>query len=154
MEVIEHPVEKLRAALISSRRDLVERYWQYSKEERKVLEDCLRPDGVLFRPISVLSDSDWNRARAEGSQDFQSFFSNPYRSSPSKGHHTIYIQTIGESSASLYISISLSLSLSDSLTHKHTNTQTHTHTCFRSHAVSLLHAHTQGRNPRGAQGSP
>ncbi|XP_041938550.1 archaemetzincin-2 isoform X1 [Alosa sapidissima] len=95
MQIIEHPVKKLRAALISSRLDLIERYQQYSDGEKKVLEDCLRPDGVLFRAITVRSDSDWIPAHPEESYDFQSFFSNPYRSTPCKGHHTIYIQTIG-----------------------------------------------------------
>ncbi|XP_076154468.1 archaemetzincin-2 isoform X2 [Alosa pseudoharengus] len=96
MQIIEHPVEKLRAALISSWLDLIERYQQYSDGEKKVLEDCLRPDGVLFRAITVHSDSDWIPAHPEESYDFQSFFSNPYRSTPCKGHHTIYIQTIGD----------------------------------------------------------
>ncbi|KAL2078085.1 hypothetical protein ACEWY4_025770 [Coilia grayii] len=95
MQVITHPVEKLRAALISSRPDLVEGYKQYSKEERRVFEDCLRKDSVLFQSITIHSDSDWIPAHPEESQDFQSFFSNPYRKTPSKGHNTIYIQTIG-----------------------------------------------------------
>lgn len=95
MQVIEHPTEKLCAALISKRLDLVERYREYSKEEKKLLEDCLQSNSVLFRPIAIHSQSDWIPAHPEESQDFQSFFSNPYRSSPCKGHNTIYIQTIG-----------------------------------------------------------
>lgn len=97
MQVIEHSAEKLRAALISKRRDLVERYREYSKEEKKLFEDCLHSNSVLFRAITIHSDSDWIPAHPEESEDFQRFFSNPYRSSPCKGHNTIYIQTIGES---------------------------------------------------------
>lgn len=95
MKVLEHPVEKLRLALISSRRDLAERYLHYSEKERKVFEDCLRSNSVLFRAITIHSDSDWIIAHPEDPQDFLAFFSNPYRSCPDGGHHTIYIQTIG-----------------------------------------------------------
>ncbi|XP_030629417.1 archaemetzincin-2 [Chanos chanos] len=95
MQVIEHPVETLRTALVSSRKDLIEQYKQYSKEERKLLEDGLQPGSALFNPVTVHSDSDWIPSHPEAPQDFQSFFSNPHRRSPSKGHKTIYMQTIG-----------------------------------------------------------
>lgn len=96
MEVITHSTETLREALISRRPDLVERYKQYTEGERRVFEDCLRPDSILCQPITTHSDSDWIRAHPEESQDFQTFFSYPHRKTPGKGPNTIYIQTIGE----------------------------------------------------------
>uniref|UniRef100_A0A8C8M0Q4 Archaemetzincin-2 n=1 Tax=Oncorhynchus tshawytscha TaxID=74940 RepID=A0A8C8M0Q4_ONCTS len=83
MQVIQHPAETIRTALVSSRCDLTDRYHKYSREERRLLEECLcLGDGSLFRPITE-------------PQDFQSFYSNPYRSKPIKGHSTIYLQIIG-----------------------------------------------------------
>ncbi|KAK6328261.1 hypothetical protein J4Q44_G00002390 [Coregonus suidteri] len=96
MQVIQHPAETLRTALVSSRCDLTDRYRKYSREERRLLEEGLHPgDGSLFQPITVHSDSDWIPSHQEEPQDFQSFYSNPYSSMPIKGHSTIYIQIIG-----------------------------------------------------------
>ncbi|XP_020351371.1 archaemetzincin-2 isoform X2 [Oncorhynchus kisutch] len=96
MQVIQHPAETHRTALLSSRCDLTDRYHKYSREERRLLEECLcLGDGSLFRPITVHSDSDWIHSHPEEPQDFQSFYSNPYRSKPIKGHSTIYLQIIG-----------------------------------------------------------
>ncbi|XP_036394707.1 archaemetzincin-2-like isoform X1 [Megalops cyprinoides] len=95
MQVIQHPVERLRAALVSNRQDLIDCYQKYSREERRLLEEGLHPDSPLFSPITLHSDSDWISSHPEAPQDFQSFYSNPYRSAPIKGRKTIYIQTIG-----------------------------------------------------------
>ena len=95
MQVIEHPVEKLRSALRSTRKDLIQTYEQYSREEKRLLEEGLLPGSPLFSPITVHSDSDWIPSHPEAPQDFLSFYSNPYRSTPNNGHKTIYIQTIG-----------------------------------------------------------
>ncbi|KAK1793931.1 hypothetical protein P4O66_010851 [Electrophorus voltai] len=95
MHVIEHPVEGLRSALRSTRKDLIETYEKYSKEEKSLLEGCLIPGNSLFSPITFHSHSDWIPSHPETPQDFQSFYSNPYRRTPNKGHTTIYIQTIG-----------------------------------------------------------
>ena len=96
MQVIQHPAETLRTALVSSRCDLTDRYHKYSREERRLLEECLcLGDGSLFRPITVHSVSDWIHSHPEEPQDFQSFYSNPYPSKPIKGHSTIYLQIIG-----------------------------------------------------------
>lgn len=95
MQVVEHPVEKLRLALLSTRKDLIQIYEQYSREEKRLLEEGLLPGSPLFGPITIHSDSDWIPSHPEAPQDFQSFYSNPYRSTPNNGHKTIYIQTIG-----------------------------------------------------------
>ncbi|XP_062859182.1 archaemetzincin-2 isoform X2 [Trichomycterus rosablanca] len=95
MQRINHPLEKLCSALRSTRKDLIEAYEQYSKEEKRFLEEGLLPDSPLFTSITVHSDSDWIPSHPEAPQDFQSFYSNPYRSTPNSGHKTIYIQTIG-----------------------------------------------------------
>uniref|UniRef100_A0A674EY07 Archaelysin family metallopeptidase 2 n=1 Tax=Salmo trutta TaxID=8032 RepID=A0A674EY07_SALTR len=95
MQVIQHPAETLRTALVSSRCDLTDRYHKYSRKEQRLLEECLYlGDGSLFRPITVHSDSDWIHSHPEDPQDFQRFYSNPYRSKPIKGHGTIYLQII------------------------------------------------------------
>lgn len=95
MQVIEHPVERLRTALLSTRKDLIETYQQFSRPEKTLLEEGLQPGNSLFNPITIHSDSDWIPAHPEDPQDFQSFFINPYRRSPCGGHNSIYIQTIG-----------------------------------------------------------
>uniref|UniRef100_A0A8C2FI85 Uncharacterized protein n=1 Tax=Cyprinus carpio TaxID=7962 RepID=A0A8C2FI85_CYPCA len=71
MQVIEHPVERRHTALLSTWKDLIETYQQFI--------------------------SNWIPAHPEDPQDFQSFCTNSYRRSPSSGHNTIYIQTIGYS---------------------------------------------------------
>ncbi|KAG5854281.1 archaemetzincin-2 [Anguilla rostrata] len=95
MQVIQHSVERLRTALVSNRQDLVALYQKYSRQERRLMEEGLHLDSTLFCPISLHSDSDWITAHPEEPQDFQSFYSNPHRSTPVKGRNTIYIQTIG-----------------------------------------------------------
>ncbi|KAG9350322.1 hypothetical protein JZ751_026676 [Albula glossodonta] len=95
MQVIQHPAERLRAALVSNRQDLIKSYQQYTREERRFLDEGLHSDSPLFSPISLHSDSDWISSHPEAPQDFQSFYSNPYRNTPIKGRKIIYIQTIG-----------------------------------------------------------
>lgn len=95
MQCLEYSVEKLRSALFSTRKDLTAAYEHYSREEKRFLEDGLLPGSSLFTAITVHSESDWIPAHPEAPQDFQSFYSNPYRSTPNTSHKTIYIQTIG-----------------------------------------------------------
>lgn len=98
MKVIQHSAETLQTALVSSRQDLVKLYSKYTKVERQLLEEGFHPGqpGSLFQPITVHSDSDWIPAHPEEPQDFESFYRDPYRKTPSASHNTIYIQTIGE----------------------------------------------------------
>ncbi|XP_071402333.1 archaemetzincin-2 [Centroberyx affinis] len=97
MQVIQHSAETLRTALISSRRDLADRYKKYTKNERRLMEEGLQPGGPgsLFRPITVHAGMDWMASHPEEPQDFQSFYSYPHRKTPTASHNTIYIQTIG-----------------------------------------------------------
>uniref|UniRef100_A0A673FR72 Archaemetzincin-2 n=1 Tax=Sinocyclocheilus rhinocerous TaxID=307959 RepID=A0A673FR72_9TELE len=95
MQAIEHPVERLHTALLSTRKVLIETYQQFSRPEMTFLEEGLLPGNLLFSPITINSDSDWIPAHPEDPQDFQSFYINTYRRSPSSGRNTIYIQTIG-----------------------------------------------------------
>lgn len=103
MKVIEHSVETLKAALVSKRRDLVKLYKEYSAEERRFLEEGLRPGepDALFQLITLHSDSDWISAHPEQPQNFESFYMDSHRRTPSARHNTIYIQTIGEYFCSL-----------------------------------------------------
>lgn len=95
MQVIEHPVERLLSALLSTQKDQIESYQQLSRAEKTFLEGGLQPANSLFSPITIHSDSDWIPAHPENPQDFQSFYINSYRRTPVSGHNTIYIQTIG-----------------------------------------------------------
>ncbi|ROL51673.1 Archaemetzincin-2 [Anabarilius grahami] len=95
MQVIQHPVERLHTALLSIRKDLIKTFQKFSRAEKILLENGLLPGNSLFSPITIHSDSDWIPAHPEDPQDFQSFYINPYRRSPNRGHNTIYIQTIG-----------------------------------------------------------
>lgn len=98
MKVIQHSVETLKVALVSKRRDLVKLYKGYAVEERQFLEEGLRPGepGALFQLITLHSDSDWISAHPEQPQNFESFYLDSHRRTPSASHNTIYIQTIGE----------------------------------------------------------
>ncbi|KAM4623759.1 archaemetzincin-2 [Polymixia lowei] len=97
VQTIQHSVEFLSTALVSSRRDLADSYRKYTKKERLLLEQGLHPGGPgsLFQPIRLHSTSDWINSFPEEPQDFQSFYSDPYRKTPTTGNNTIYIQTIG-----------------------------------------------------------
>lgn len=95
MQVIEHPDGRLHTALQSTHKDLIEAYQQFSRAEKTFLEEGIKPGNSLFSPITIHSDSDWIPAHPEDPQNFQNFYSNPYRKSPSNGHKTIYIQAIG-----------------------------------------------------------
>ncbi|CAN9508625.1 unnamed protein product [Ophioblennius macclurei] len=97
MKVIQHTYETLRTALVSNSQDLLGIYNQYTKEEKRLLEEGIRPGqpGSLFQLISVHSDSDWISAHPEEPQDFQSFYRDLHRKTPTASHNVIYLQTIG-----------------------------------------------------------
>lgn len=65
MQVIEHPVERLHTALLSTQKDLIETYQQFSSPEKTLLEEGLLPGNSLFNPITIHSDSDWIPAHPE-----------------------------------------------------------------------------------------
>lgn len=104
MKVIEHSVETLKDALVSKRRSLVKLYKGYSAQERRFLEEGLRPGepDALFQLITMHSDSDWISAHPEQPQNFESFYMDSHRRTPSARQNTIYIQTIGEYTCSFW----------------------------------------------------
>lgn len=97
MKVIQHSKETLQKALISNNTELIKLYNNYTQQERCLLEDGFKAGqpGSLFQNITVHSESDWIPAHPEEPQDFESFYRDQYRKSPTKSHNTIYIQTIG-----------------------------------------------------------
>ncbi|XP_057681802.1 arylsulfatase G-like isoform X2 [Corythoichthys intestinalis] len=97
MKVINHSTDTLKTALISNCKDLADIYKQYTKEERHFFEEGLHPGkpGSLFQAITVHSDSDWITSHPEEPQDFETFYRDPHRKTPSANCSTIYIQTIG-----------------------------------------------------------
>ncbi|KAM9424242.1 archaemetzincin-2 [Pholidichthys leucotaenia] len=97
MKLIQHSAETLRTALVSNSQDLVKSYSKYTEQERRLLEEGFHAGlpNSLFQPITVHSNSDWIPAHPEDPQDFESFYRDRYRKTPSDGHRTIYIQTIG-----------------------------------------------------------
>ncbi|XP_023285045.1 archaemetzincin-2 [Seriola lalandi dorsalis] len=97
MKVIQHSAQTLQTALVSDHQGLAKVYREYTKEERRLLEEGFHPGepGSLFQPITVHSDSDWIPAHPEEPQDFESFYRDHYRKTPNASHNTIYIQTIG-----------------------------------------------------------
>lgn len=99
MKLIQHSTEKLRRALVSNSQAVATLYSEYTEEERHLLEEGFHPGepGSLFKPITVHSDSDWILAHPEEPQDFETFYTDPYRRTPDADHSTIYLQTIGES---------------------------------------------------------
>lgn len=98
MKVIQHSAKTLQAALVSNCQDLAKLYREYTKEERQLLEEGLHPGkpGSVFQPITVHSNSDWISAHAEEPQNFESFYRDLNRKTPTTSHNTIYIQIIGE----------------------------------------------------------
>lgn len=99
MKLIQHSRETLRTALVSNSQTVAKLYSKYTEDERCLLEEGLHPGepGSLFKPITVHSDSDWILAHPEEPQDFETFYTDPYRRTPNADHSTIYLQTIGES---------------------------------------------------------
>ncbi|XP_043941049.1 archaemetzincin-2 [Protopterus annectens] len=96
MRTIQYSVQDLKKALISEREDLCKLYQRtFSSRERHLLENFFPPDSPLFKFITIHSSSDWIPSHPEAIQDFEKFYTNPYRSTPTVGKNTIYVQPIG-----------------------------------------------------------
>ncbi|XP_032653091.1 archaemetzincin-2 isoform X2 [Chelonoidis abingdonii] len=95
MKVIEHSEQVLRMALISKNTQLVKLYENLESREKCLLNEAFQPDSVLFRPITLHSESDWISSHPEPTQDFEQFYNDPYRSRPTSQKSTIYVQPIG-----------------------------------------------------------
>lgn len=95
MQVLRHSEQTLKTALISKNPALAAQYEKLEAGERRLLSEAFQPTGDLFGPITLHSQSDWITSHPEAPQDFEQFFSDPYRNTPSSEKHSIYIQAIG-----------------------------------------------------------
>nr|XP_006110625.1 archaemetzincin-2 isoform X1 [Pelodiscus sinensis] len=95
MKVIKHSEQALKTALISKNMKLVKLYENLESREKSLLNEAFQPDSVLFRPITLHSESDWISSHPEPTQDFEQFYNDPYRSRPTSEKSTIYVQPIG-----------------------------------------------------------
>ncbi|XP_026903697.1 archaemetzincin-2 isoform X1 [Acinonyx jubatus] len=95
METVRHSERTLKTALISENPRLVSQYEKLDAGERRLLNEAFKPDHDLFGPITLHSQSDWIISHPEAPQDFEQFFSDPYRKAPSPDKRSIYIQCIG-----------------------------------------------------------
>ncbi|XP_020662105.3 archaemetzincin-2 [Pogona vitticeps] len=95
MKVIKHSQEVLKVALISEDAQLVKLYDAFQPKEKLLLSEAYRPDSVLFKPITLHSESDWISSHPESTQDFAQFYCDPRRNRPSPQKNRIYVQPIG-----------------------------------------------------------
>ncbi|KAM4844932.1 archaemetzincin-2 isoform 2-T11 [Thomomys bottae] len=95
MHVVQHSEQTLKTALISKNPVLVSQYEKLDAGERHLMNEAFQPASDLFKPITVQSQSDWIITHPEVPQDFEQFFSDAYRKTPTPEKHTIYIQSIG-----------------------------------------------------------
>ncbi|XP_036195759.1 archaemetzincin-2 isoform X2 [Myotis myotis] len=95
MKTVRHSEQTLRTALISKNPALVSQYEKLDAAERRLMNEAFRPASDLFGPITLHSQSDWITSHPEPPQDFEEFFNDPSRKTPSREKHRIYIQCIG-----------------------------------------------------------
>nr|XP_004655711.1 archaemetzincin-2 isoform X2 [Jaculus jaculus]XP_045015626.1 archaemetzincin-2 isoform X2 [Jaculus jaculus]XP_045015627.1 archaemetzincin-2 isoform X2 [Jaculus jaculus] len=104
MQVVQHSEHTLKTALISKNPVLVSQYEKLTVGEQRLMNEAFQPTSELFRPITVYSQSDWITSHPEAPQDFEKFFSDPYRKAPTPEKSNIYIQPIGSLGNSRVIS--------------------------------------------------
>eukprot|EP00070_Physeter_catodon_P048155 XP_028355049.1 archaemetzincin-2 isoform X4 [Physeter catodon] len=95
MQTVRHSEHTLKTALISKNPALVSQYEKLDAGEKRLMDEAFRPDSDLFGPITLHSQSDWITSHPEAPQDFEEFFNDLYRKTPSPQKHSIYIQCIG-----------------------------------------------------------
>lgn len=95
MQIVQHSSQTLRTALLSKNPALVSQYEKLDAGEQRLLNEAFKPASHLFGPITLHSRSDWITSHPENPQDFEQFFSDPYRKAPSPENHSLYIQCIG-----------------------------------------------------------
>uniref|UniRef100_A0A2K5M8I3 Archaemetzincin-2 n=1 Tax=Cercocebus atys TaxID=9531 RepID=A0A2K5M8I3_CERAT len=96
MQIIQHSEQTLKTALISKNPVLVSQYEKLDAGEQRLMNEAFQPASDLFGPITLHSPSDWITSHPEAPQDFEQFFSDPYRKTPSPDKRSIYIQSIGD----------------------------------------------------------
>uniref|UniRef100_G1LN38 Uncharacterized protein n=1 Tax=Ailuropoda melanoleuca TaxID=9646 RepID=G1LN38_AILME len=94
MQTVRYSEQTLKTDLISKNSKLVSQY-KLDAGKRHLLNEAFKPDNDLFGPINLHSQSDWIISHPEAPQDFEQFFSDPYRKAPSPEKCSIYIQCIG-----------------------------------------------------------
>ncbi|KAK2111949.1 Archaemetzincin-2, partial [Saguinus oedipus] len=94
MQIVRHSQQTLKTALISKNPVLVSKYEKLDAGEQRLMNEAFQPASDLFGPITLHSQSDWITSHPEAPQDFEQFFSDPYRKIPSPDKHSIYIQSI------------------------------------------------------------
>ncbi|XP_004374248.1 archaemetzincin-2 isoform X1 [Trichechus manatus latirostris] len=95
MQTIRHSEQTLRTALISKTPALVLQYENLDAGERRLMNEAFQPNSALFEPITLHSQSDWITSHPEAPQDFEQFFNDAKRKTPSPEKCNIYIQSIG-----------------------------------------------------------
>uniref|UniRef100_A0A670I332 Archaemetzincin-2 n=1 Tax=Podarcis muralis TaxID=64176 RepID=A0A670I332_PODMU len=95
MKVIKHSEEVLKAALVSKDIQLAKLYEKFNPKEKCLLNEAFRPGSVLFKPITLHSESDWISSHPEPTQDFAQFYHDPCRKTPTPQKNRIYVQPIG-----------------------------------------------------------
>lgn len=95
MQIIRHSEQTLKTALISKNPVLVSQYEKLDAGEQRLMNEAFQPASDLFGPVTLHSPSDWITSHPEAPQDFEQFFSDPYRKTPSPDKRSIYIQAIG-----------------------------------------------------------
>nr|XP_026262419.1 archaemetzincin-2 [Urocitellus parryii] len=95
MQVLRHSEQTLKRALISKNPALVSQYEKLDAREQQLMKEAFQPTSDLYGPIILQSQSDWIISHPEAPQDFEQFFSNPYRKIPSPEKHSIYLLAIG-----------------------------------------------------------
>uniref|UniRef100_A0A8C8ZSI3 Archaemetzincin-2 n=1 Tax=Prolemur simus TaxID=1328070 RepID=A0A8C8ZSI3_PROSS len=96
MQTIRHSEQTLKTALISKNPVLMSQYEKLDVGEQHLMNEAFQPTSGLFGPITLHSQSDWIISHPEAPQDFEQFFSDPYRKTPSPEKHSIYVQSIGD----------------------------------------------------------
>nr|XP_034492483.1 archaemetzincin-2-like [Marmota flaviventris] len=94
-QVFRHSEQTLKRALISKNPALVSQYEKLDAREQQLMKEAFQPTSDLYGPIILQSQSDWIISHPEAPQDFEQFFSNPYRKIPSPEKHSIYLLAIG-----------------------------------------------------------
>lgn len=95
MQIVRHSEQTLKTALISKNPVLVSQYEKLDAGEQRLMNEAFQPASDLFGPITLHSP-DWITSHPEAPQDFEQFFSDPYRKTPSPDKRSIYIQAIGK----------------------------------------------------------
>uniref|UniRef100_A0A2I2Z3U5 Archaemetzincin-2 n=1 Tax=Gorilla gorilla gorilla TaxID=9595 RepID=A0A2I2Z3U5_GORGO len=83
MQIVRYSEQTLKTALISKNPVLVSQCEKLDAGEQRLMNEAFQP-------------ANWITSHPEAPQDFEQFFSNPYRKTPSPDKRSIYIQIISE----------------------------------------------------------